>query len=95
MLTTHLHLAPRLIKQRYTSTPLYAFEMWTGRILHFIFILSVLRFVFFFTFVILLCEIIYCSYMQRNCLIVNSDLLQYDVVPLAQAMQKKKKLLGP
>lgn len=39
------------------------------------------------------CEIIYCSYMQRNCLIVNSDLLRYDV-PLAQAMQKKKNYSG-
>ena len=62
MLTTHLHLAPRLVKRRYTSTPLHAFEMWTGKILHLIFIVSVFRFNSF-TFVILLRATIYYIYM--------------------------------
>jgi len=88
MLTIHLHPAPRLIKRRYTSTPLHAFETWTGNILHFIFTFSVFRFNLF-TFGILLRAIIYCSYIQRNCPIVNLDLLGCDAVLLAQALQKK------
>jgi hypothetical protein len=64
--------------------------MWTGKILHFIFTLCVFRFNLF-TFAILLRAIIYCSYIQPNCPIVNSDLLGCDAVLLAQAMQKKKK----
>jgi hypothetical protein len=95
MLTTHLHLAPRLIKRIYTSTPLHAFEMWTGKILHIIFMFSVFRFNSYI-FVILLRATIYYSYMQCNCPIVNSDLLGCVAVLLAPAMQQQqqKKLLG-
>jgi hypothetical protein len=54
-----------------------------GQEKNYILFLSLVYLDFFFTFVILLRAIIYCSYMQRNCPIVNSDLLGSDAVLLA------------